>query len=143
MGEENVEQTSDERSRHAFMKALLKEVRALEDMLETGMIESGVRRIGAEQEMFLVDQAARPALTAMQVLEQIDDPRFTHELGLFNLEANLSPLELGGDCLRQLEREAEEVLAIARQKADTAGSRIALVGILPTLTREHMSLDSM
>src|SRR5699024_1992181 len=69
--------------------------------------------------------------------------RFTHELGLFNLEANLSPLELGGDCLRQLEREAEEVLAIARQKADTAGSRIALVGILPTLTREHMSLDSM
>jgi hypothetical protein len=48
---------------------------------------------------------ARPALTAMQILDRIDDPRFTHELGLFNLEANLSPLELGGDCLRQLEAE--------------------------------------
>ncbi len=143
MGEQNVEQTADERTRRAFMKALLDEVRALEDMLGSGMIESGIRRIGAEQEMFLVDQSCRPALTAMQILETIEDPRFTHELGLFNMEANLSPLELGGDCLRQLEREADEVLDIARSKAAGVGSRVALVGILPTLTREHMSLDAM
>lgn len=143
MGEQNVEQTADEQTRRAFMKALLDEVRALEDMLDGGMIESGIRRIGAEQEMFLVDQASRPALTAMQILEHIDDPRFTHELGLFNLEANLSPLELGGDCLRRLEREADEVLEIARRHAAEADSRIALVGILPTLTREHLTLDAM
>lgn len=143
MGEQNVEQTADEQTRRAFMKALLEEVRALEDMLDAGMIESGIRRIGAEQEMFLVDQASRPALTAMQILEKIEDPRFTHELGLFNMEANLSPLELGGDCLRRLEKEADEVLAIARRKAADVGSRVALVGILPTLTREHMSLDAM
>jgi len=143
MGEQNVEQTADEQTRRAFMKALLDEVRALEDMLDAGMIESGIRRIGAEQEMFLVDQSSRPALTAMQILETISDSRFTHELGLFNMEANLSPLDLGGDCLRQLEREANEVLGIARKKAADVGSRIALVGILPTLTREHMSLESM
>jgi CBS domain-containing protein/gamma-glutamylcysteine synthetase len=143
MGEQNVEQTSDEQARRAFMKALLDEVRALEDMLDTGMIESGIRRIGAEQEMFLVDQASRPALTAMQILETIDDPRFTHELGLFNLEANLSPLELGGDCLRKMEQETNEVLEIARRHAGEIDTRIALVGILPTLTREHLSLESM
>ncbi|MDZ7789965.1 MAG: CBS domain-containing protein [Xanthomonadales bacterium] len=143
MGEQNVEHTADEQTRRAFMKALLNEVRALEDMLNAGMIESGIRRIGAEQEMFLVDQSCRPALTAMKILETIDDPRFTHELGLFNMEANLSPLELGGDCLRQLERETDEVLDIARQKAAGFGSRVALVGILPTLTREHLSLDAM
>lgn len=143
MGEQNVEQTTDEESRRAFMKALLDEVRALEAMLENGMFESGIRRIGAEQEMFLVDSANRPALTAMQILDEISDGRFTHELGLFNLEANLSPLELGGDCLRQLENEAEEVLSIAREQAAQADSRIALVGILPTLTREHLSLESM
>lgn len=143
MGEQNVGQTSDEATRRAFMKALLDEVRALEDMLDAGMIESGVRRIGAEQEMFLVDQASRPALKAMQVLESIEDPRFTHELGLFNLEANLSPLELGGDCLRRLEEETEEVLGIAREHAARLDTRIALVGILPTLTREHLTLDAM
>ena len=143
MGEQNVEHTADEKTRRAFMKALLDEVRALEDMLNAGMIESGIRRIGAEQEMFLVDQSCRPALTAMQILETIEDPRFTHELGLFNMEANLSPLELGGDCLRQLERETDEVLDIARRKAAGMGSRVALVGILPTLTREHLSLEAM
>lgn len=143
MGEQNVQQGSDEQTRRAFMKALLDEVRALEDMHAASMFEGGVRRIGAEQEMFLVDRAARPALTAMQVLDRIEDPRFTHELGLFNLEANLSPLELGGDCLRRLETETLEVIRIAREKAAEVDSRIALVGILPTLTRDHLSLDAI
>ncbi|MGY6554616.1 MAG: CBS domain-containing protein [Wenzhouxiangella sp.] len=143
MGEQNVDQASDENLRRAFMKALLNEVRALEDMHTAGMFESGVRCIGAEQEMFLVDRAHRPALSAMQVLDLIDDPRFTHELGLFNLEANLSPLKLGGDCLRRLEAEAQELLQIGREAAAKVGSRIALVGILPTLTKEHLSLTAM
>lgn len=143
MGEQNVERTSDEGARRAFMKALLNEVRAMEDMLAAGVFESDIRRIGAEQEMFLVDGAYRPAMTAMRVLDEIDDPRFTHELGLFNLEANLSPLELGGDCLRRLEEETDEVVSIAREHAAMVDSQVALVGILPTLTRDHLTLNAM
>ncbi len=143
MGEQNVERTSDEATRRAFMKALLNEVRAMEDMLAAGVFESDIRRIGAEQEMFLVDGAYRPAMTAMRILDEIDDPRFTHELGLFNLEANLSPLELGGDCLRRLEEETDEVVAIAREHAALVDSQVALVGILPTLTRDHLTLNAM
>jgi len=143
MGEQNVRQTSDEATRRNFMKALLVEVRAMEEMLESGMFERDIRRIGAEQEMFLVDRAYRPAMTAMQLLETLDDPRFTHELGLFNLEANLSPLELGGNCLRQLEQETDEVLRIAREHARKVDSLVALVGILPTLTRDHLSLEAI
>ena len=143
MGEQNVKQSSDEQDRRVFMKALLDEIRALEDMLSAGMFETDIRRIGAEQEMFLVDRSGRPSLTAMQLLDRIDDPRFTHELGLFNLEANLSPLRLGGSCLRELEKETQEVVDIARAKAAELHSRIALVGILPTLTRDHLTLDAM
>lgn len=143
MGEQNVQQHSDEASRRVFMKSLLDEVRALEAMLEAGMFESGVRRIGAEQEMFLVDRASRPAKTVMQMLDRIDDPRFTHELGLFNIEANLSPLDMGGDCLREVERETNEVYRLAQEKAAEVGSQIALVGILPTLTQDDLSLESM
>ncbi|MGK7294314.1 MAG: glutamate-cysteine ligase family protein [Candidatus Wenzhouxiangella sp. M2_3B_020] len=143
MGEQNVQQQSDEAARRAFMKALLNEVRAMEEMHAAGLFENDIRRIGAEQEMFLVDKAYRPALTSMQLLEHLDDPRFTHELGLFNLEANLSPLELGGDCLRRLEAETDEVLKLAREHAAKVGSQVALVGILPTLTRDHLTLDAM
>ena len=66
---------------------MLNDLRALEMMLlADGWIETDVRRIGAEQEMFLVDRNWRPATAALQLLEQIDDPHFTTELGQFNLE---------------------------------------------------------
>jgi len=143
MGEQNIEQYADESTRQAFMKSLLDEVRALEIMLAEGLVESGVSRIGAEQEMFLIDQAQKPALTALDVLEIIDDERFTHELGLFNIEANLSVQEFHSDCLGRMEAEAQEVYAKARKAAQACDSEIALVGILPTLTKKDLGLDSM
>ncbi len=143
MGEQNVRQHEDEATRQAFMKSLLTEVSALEEMIDRGMIESGIRRIGAEQEMFLVNQAQKPAARALDILELIDDPRFTHELGLFNMEANLSPYELGGDCLRRIEQEAEDIYRLSREAARKTNSDIALVGILPTLTLSNLGLDSM
>ena len=143
MGEQNIEEHASESSRQEFMKSLLEEVRALEAMLDKGMVESGVSRIGAEQEMFLIDEARKPALTALEVLKKLDDERFTHELGLFNIEANLSVQELKGDCLRRMENEAQEVYAKARKAAHQCDSEIALVGILPTLTIDDLGLDSM
>jgi len=143
MGEQNVKLNDDESTHQAFMKALLTEVHALERMLDTGLIETGVRRIGAEQEMFLIDKANKPALKAMEVLDIVDDDRFTHELGLFNLEANLSPRKLGGDCLALMEKEAQEIYLKARETAAKVDCDIALVGILPTLTKENLGLESM
>ena len=91
MGEHHVEQQIDEQKSQAFMKALLADLRALEFMIETGRLESGVTRVGAEQEMFLVDRHMRPAPIAMEVLSRANDPRLTTEIALFNLEANLTP----------------------------------------------------
>ena len=65
-------------------------------MLDAGMFEKTERRIGAEQEMFFVDSAMRPAPLAVQVIEAAADPRLTTEIGKFNLEANLTPLISAG-----------------------------------------------
>lgn len=143
MGEQNVKQGSSERSRQVFMKSLLDEVRALELMLDKGMIETGKRRIGAEQEMFIINQAQKPALRALDILETIDDDRFTHEIGLFNLEANLSVQDFNAGALRLMEQEAQDIYRIARASAAEVGCDIALVGILPTLSRENLGMDSM
>jgi CBS domain-containing protein len=143
MGEQNVKLNKDDAGHQAFMKALLTEVNALEKMLEKGLIESGVRRIGAEQEIFLINRAHKPALKALDILEHIDDERFTHELGLFNLEANLSPQRLGGNCLSLMEAELQDVYRKARAAAQKEDCDIALVGILPTLTMKDLGLDAM
>ena len=95
MGEQNV-QALGEQQRKSFTRALLNEVRALEEMLERDMFEKGVRRVGAEQEMFLIDNGLHAAPAAMKILDRAKDERLTTELGQFNLEANLTPLDFGG-----------------------------------------------
>jgi len=102
MGQHDVEQVIDERKMREFTQALLADLRALAFMLEDGRIESSTRRIGAEQEMFLIDRHFRPAPLALEVLSQANDPRLTTEIALFNLEANLTPTALSGNCFQQM-----------------------------------------
>ena len=143
MGDTDVSTSTDSATQRGFVKALLEDVRALQQMLDDGMIESGVRRIGAEQEIFLVDEAMRPASRADAVLASADDPRLTTELGQFNLEANLSPRVYGGDCLAQMEAELHEVLEVVRRAAAANDAHPVLCGILPTLRQADLSLENM
>jgi CBS domain-containing protein len=130
-------------SARAFSKALLKDLQALEKMLENGLIESGVRRFGCEQEMFLVNRAWRPAPVAMEVLERLDGEAFTTELARFNLEMNVEPMMLGGACLSALQESIEELLDMAREAASEEGADVVLVGILPTLGKSDLTLDNI
>lgn len=130
-------------SARAFSKALLKDLQALEKMLENGLIESGVRRFGCEQEMFLVNRAWRPAPVAMEVLERLDGEAFTTELARFNLEMNVEPMMLGGTCLSALQKSIEELLDMAREAASEEGADVVLAGILPTLGKSDLTLDNI
>ena len=130
-------------SARAFSKALLKDLQALEKMLENGLIESGVRRFGCEQEMFLVNRAWRPAPVAMEVLERLDGEAFTTELARFNLEMNVEPMMLGGACLSTLQESIEELLDMAREAASEEGADVVLAGILPTLGKSDLTLDNI
>ncbi|PRQ07381.1 CBS domain-containing protein [Enhygromyxa salina] len=143
MGEQEVTDANDDAELRAFMRAILADLHALEQVIERGMIETGLRRIGAEQEMFLVDDALSVAPVATEVLETANDPRLTTELAKFNLEANLSPQDFHGGCLRVLEREIEEVIGVARKAAAVHGARIVLAGILPTLRKPDLAMSNM
>src|ERR1043166_3488471 len=124
MGEHNVEQQVDEKKAQVFMKALLEDLRALAFMLEEGRVERGVKRIGAEQEMFLVDRDLRPASISTEVLEKANDPRLTTEIARFNLEANLTPLDLTKNCFSRMEVELQELLAIDRKSTRLNSSHV-------------------
>ncbi len=143
MGEHKVEQHVDEKKAQAFMKALLEDLRALAFMLEDGRIESGVTRIGAEQEMFLIDRYLRPAPVSLEVLKQANDPRLTTEIARFNLEANLTPLELTNNCFSRMEQELSELIDLARNGAATQDADVLLSGILPTLQKSDLTLDNL
>lgn len=125
------------------MKALLDDLRALELMLEGDVLESGVRRIGSEQEMFLVDSDLGPAPVAEEVLARVNDERFVTEIARFNLEANLTPRLLEGRCFRLMEEELSEVLRLARDGARACGADVLLGGILPTLAISDLRMENI
>jgi hypothetical protein len=143
MGEQSVDSYSDPERLRLFMKSLLNDVLALERMLDEGQIETGVRRIGAEQELCIVDASRKPAPVAEALLADLDPATFTPEIGAFNLEFNLQPIAFGGDCLTQMERAIADNFDIARKVARAHGYEVLMTGILPTMRKSDLSLDNM
>ncbi len=145
MGEKNVVDAEGEAGAiRAFSKRLLRDLRALERMLKEERFEKGVRRIGAEQEVFIVDRHMRPAPSILEMLKILNDPQhFTTEVARFNLEMNLDPVVFGGTCLSQMERQLDELLGRTRTAAATLGNEIVLTGILPTIRKSDLGLDNM
>jgi CBS domain-containing protein len=126
-----------------FTSRLLRDIAALERMLSQGMIEEGVRRVGFEQEVFLVDRTYRPAPTALKMIERLKDDHFVTEVALFNLEMNLDPLALGGKCFSAGEAQLIGLLDRARQAAHEMGDDIVLTGILPTVRKSDLGIENM
>ncbi len=63
MGTHNTEDLASAEAEREFVRRVLQDVQALELMIAAGAIESGVRRIGAEQEVFLIDRLQSPQFT--------------------------------------------------------------------------------
>ncbi len=143
MGDKKVTSEYDETQMRAFTLGVLNDLQALEQMLSSGVFEENARRIGAEQELFLVDSAMRPAPLAIEVIEAARDGRLTTEIGRFNLEANLTPRDFGGDCLRAMEDELNEILNLVRDTARKLDAGVVLAGILPTIQLSDLTHENL
>lgn len=133
----------DAEQRRAFLVAILADLAAMERMLAEGMFESGSRRIGAEQEMFIIDRSWAPANGALAILEKLKHPCFTTELGMFQLEANCDPQRLTGQGISKMHAQLDELMELARGAAHGLNMDVVLMGILPTLRKSDLGLDSM
>lgn len=143
MGEQSVRHTIDKNQLKVFTQHLFNDIKALEIMIENGMIEEGVHRIGAEQELCLIDSSYRPAPLAMEVLANIQDEHFTTELSKFNLEINLDPQSFTDDALSKMESQLRELLDKCYAVTKRHNVKPVLVGILPTIRPSDLSLDNI
>ena len=112
-------------------------------MIEEGMIESGISRIGAEQELCLTDFEFSPATNNLEVLKAINDPHFVPEIAKFNIEANLDPQEFKKDCFLKMEKQLRTLLEKADKITQKKNTHIVMTGILPTLRKEHLQFEYM
>ncbi|NNE32439.1 MAG: CBS domain-containing protein [Winogradskyella sp.] len=144
MGSQSVKAITNQSQRKNFTKHLLNDIEALDEMIKTDAFEKGIQRVGAEQELCIVDRFFRPSFNALKILDQINDTHFTTELGLFNIEANLDPLKLEGKCFSQLENDLYELIAKAQKAAELVDkNKIILTGILPTFKRSDLVFKNM
>jgi gamma-glutamyl:cysteine ligase YbdK (ATP-grasp superfamily) len=107
-------------------------------MLRERMFEANPSQMGVEIELNLVDEQGAPSMRNAEVLDAIADPAWATEVGQFNLEINVPPRGFEGDAVADLEQEIRSSLNTADAKARGTGSRIVMVGILPSLQEQDV-----
>jgi hypothetical protein len=137
MGQDVATDTFDRSARQHYRMKVQRCLDALARMLTEGGFSTAPPQIGLEVELNLVDDALQPAMANTVVLEKLDDPSFTTELGQHNLELNVRPRPLSGDQASELEAELRASLTDANLKAQDAGAALVMIGMLPTLRDEH------
>jgi CBS domain-containing protein len=146
MGEHKVTVASENHATmQRFVRNLLRDVQAFEYMLNNDWFESDIVRIGAEQEMCLVDTTTfKPATINMEVLDAMKDCNWCGaELAKFNLETNLTPRTFTGTCLSDMEAENTGYLNTIRERLRPWNAEVILTGILPTLRKIDLELHNL
>lgn len=143
MGVETVKLAENREQIQEFSKYLLKDIRAMEKMLEDNLFETDRVRIGAEQELCLVDRHAKPSPISVDLLKSMQDKMFTTELALFNLESNLDPLNFTGKCLSEMEASILRQLDKVREAVKKFDGDIVLTGVLPTIRKSDLDIENL
>ncbi|MCB0806783.1 MAG: hypothetical protein KDC05_13370, partial [Bacteroidales bacterium] len=143
MGDFNVKNMSSPAELRNFTQHLLKDIQALEMMLEKGWFETDPIRIGAEQELCLVDRNWKPAPLNLEILEKANNPSLTNELARFNLEINLLPKIFRGSCFSDLEKELDENLKKLRKVTSGFDANVIFTGILPSIRKFDVEMDNI
>ncbi len=132
--------------RKEFIKNLLKDIAAFDYLLENNWFENDIVRIGAEQELILVDKdSMKPSLVGPEIKNTYSPqhPWLVGELARFNLELNLTPQVFRHDCLDRMEAELHEYLGHVSRFANEYHADYVLTGILPTLKKYHLALENL
>jgi gamma-glutamyl:cysteine ligase YbdK (ATP-grasp superfamily) len=132
-----------QQDRRAYREKVRRCLDVLARMLMESSFDTEPRQVGMEMELNLVDAQARAAMTNTTVLAAIADPVWASELGRFNLEINVPPRPLSGEALGALEDDVRSKLAHASGRALATGTRLVMIGILPTLRPDDVTGEAM
>ncbi|HZG92612.1 MAG TPA: glutamate--cysteine ligase [Pseudonocardia sp.] len=143
MGQDVDRRAFSRRDRQHYRAKVRSCLDTLAEMLRSHPFADDEPMTGIEVELNLVDEQLAPSFSGAAVLEAIGSADFQSELGRWNMELNLPPRPLPGDQWRDLEHQLLDELAVAGAKARDCGSRLAVIGILPTLRRSDLVVESL
>ncbi|MEH6549743.1 MAG: glutamate-cysteine ligase family protein [Pseudomonadales bacterium] len=127
----------------AFRIRLTENLQALKLVLGRPGFGEGAASLGAELEIYIVDEHGDTLSINTQLLDLAQDPQLTVELNRYNLEYNLSPALISDNAFFATEQEILNKLAGLSKLAVQQGGRIVPIGILPTLVTQDVDRKSM
>jgi gamma-glutamyl:cysteine ligase YbdK (ATP-grasp superfamily) len=143
MGTEIDHEDFDERDYARFAGRLEECLTVLGQLLDQPGFGVGPTTIGAELELFLIDSAGRTLPHNQATRTAAADPRITLELNRCNLELNASPVLLAGRPFTALGGELNLLVDRVAHAARDYGGRVAVIGILPTLSPADLGPGAM
>lgn len=127
----------------AFDKCLREETALLEQWFADDRFSKDHPKGGFELEAWLVDSQCRPAPINDRFIERCRNPLVVPELAKFNIEMNGSPQPLTGTALHELQSELEGTWTRCSAVADQLDTRLVMIGTLPTVRDQDLTLDNM
>ncbi len=127
----------------AYEKRLQEETALLGTWFEQGRFVEEHPMGGFELEAWLVDDDYRPAPRNERFLDLSGDILVVPELAKFNVEMNGSPLPLRDRALPAMETELAQTWRRCRQIAAALDCRMLMIGTLPTVRDQDLTLENM
>jgi gamma-glutamyl:cysteine ligase YbdK (ATP-grasp superfamily) len=127
----------------AFSVRLRQETALLSEWFRARNFSTRDRMGGYELEAWLVDAEFRPAPVNEVFLQRLDNPMVVPELARFNFEINDHPQYLHGSAFSRCEASLGTTWQRCTQLAGDLHARPMMIGILPTVRAEELSLPNM
>jgi gamma-glutamyl:cysteine ligase YbdK (ATP-grasp superfamily) len=129
--------------RRLYREKVRRSLDALARMLRDNAFEDNPAQVGQEIELNLVDSEALPSMRNAEVLDVIANPAWGVEVGQFNLEINVPPRRLTAGGPDAWESEIRAALNHADERARSIGTRLIMIGILPTLRQQDIGEETL
>ena len=126
-----------------FEQRLAQETRLLAEFSRQGGFADTRLVAGLELEAWILDHAAYPSPINAQYLARLGNPLVVPELSRFNIEFNIPPRLLRDGALATQERELTSLWQEGQQTAHAMDAVLAVIGILPTIRPEDLTLANM
>jgi len=144
MGEEILSSQFSRQDHARFQARLEAETRLLQTYFDEQKFSSAAPVAGFELEAWLLDpDQFRPLSNNDAFLKQLNNPLASPELASFNFELNNIPHRLSGHVFSSMHNELDRQWQDCREVASQLDSKLAIIGILPTVSNDDLSLANM
>ena len=143
MGQDVAKTQFTREDRQQYRQKVRRSLDVFARMLSESRFDVERRSMGLEIELNLTDERGDPAMVNEKVLALIADEDFQTELAQFNIEINIPPQKIEGQVFQTLEREVRASLNHADDMSKKAEADVVMIGILPTLRAEHLTVDAL